>query len=774
MNIAIIGFAFGVWWCQQLPDLWIWAALAPLIASTCGLAWHVRKRRFAVFALLTACFAVGLGYATVRADMRLAERLSEALEGEDLTISGVVADLPQAGEQGQRFLFDIDAPADGVPRRISLSWYPYGKTAEPPPVVRAGERWQLTVRLRQPHGNMNPHGFDYEAWLFERGIGGIGYVRGGPQNLRLEARAAGIMPLVSAMRESIRDRFVRALPDSELRGVLVALVVGDQASITRDQWTLFARTGVVHLMSISGLHVTLTGAIFGFCVAALWRRSQWLMLRVPVRKAALLAGMVAAGLYVLLAGGGVPAQRTFYMLAVAAFALWAGRTGESLRTLLIALLAVLLIDPWAILAAGFWLSFCAVGALLLMTAAIGGGKEHWLKAWIRTQWSVTILTLPILLVLFQQFSLVSPVANAVAIPVISAIVTPLALIFALLPLGLLAELANWLLGVLVHFLMWLAAFPFANWQQAAPPVWIAFFAVLVAAWSFMPRGVPARWIGSLCFVPLVAWSPVRPSVGDMRVNVLDVGQGLSVHVQTAGHDLLYDAGPQYSPESDSGDRLIVPYLRAEGVKRLDRIVISHDDSDHNGGADSIAVAVPVADWLLGQPFGVNSPLHEIPYTACAYGQTWAWDSVAFEVLYPSLESSMHSDNDHSCVLRITSGGKSVLLPGDIEKSAESQLLETLGPSVHADILVAPHHGSKTSSQEDFVQAVSASSVIFANGYRNRFHHPTAVVVDRYLASGATPYRSDADGAVSFDIHAGEISVSTSRAQDRRYWHDRSY
>lgn len=777
MNIVLVGFAAGIWLCQQQERLMSWSAMsigALGLALTCLLA-HRHCRAALLPALLMAGVMSGLAYGTWRAEVRLADRLAEALEGQDITIIGVARDLPQHSALGLRFQLDVERAPVGVPGRVVLWWYRQDKTApNAVPAVRAGERWRLRVRLRQPHGNMNPHGFDYEAWLFERGIGALGYVRSDPENRSLAQRAGGPGSWIDAQRERIREHIERVLPDSAWRGILVALVVGDQASISRAQWTLFSRTGVTHLMSISGLHVTLIGTLAGFGVALLWRRSEWLTLRVPVRKASLLSGTLAAGFYVLLAGSGVPAQRTLYMLAVAALALWLGRGGEALRTLLLALATVLLIDPWAVLSAGFWLSFGAVGALLLVSAS-SGHKEHWLRSWFKAQWAVTVLTLPILLGLFQQFSLVSPLANAIAIPAVSALIAPLALLFAVMPLPSLVELANCLLGWLMHFLEWCAALPAANWQQAAPPWWMVGACVLGALWSLLPRGTPGRWTSLLVFVPLIAWSPERPAPGAMAVTVLDVGQGLAVHVRTAHHDLLYDAGPQYGSESDSGERIVVPYLRASGVSRLDAVVISHDDVDHRGGADSVFAALPVATWFSSLPSAHPLRGRGIAHRACARGQSWVWDGVRFEFLHPAAaQAAGGADNDASCVLRVASAYGSVLLPGDIERRAEGLLLSDTGVDLHADVLVAPHHGSKSSSHADFVAAAGASSVVFTAGYRNRFHHPASAVVERYAATGAQLLRSDGDGAVRFDIDAHGITSTSTRALARRYWHDQSF
>lgn len=782
MPLHILSFALGVWLCQQQVAL---ASSLPVLSAWAGvfvpaLLLKSRWPRAGKVLLLLASVLVGFSYANWRAELRLNERLAEQLEGQDIEISVRIADLPQPLERSLRFVVDtLEAPA-GVPPRLSLSWYAKGNPLQAEsetsalPALRAGERWRFTVRLRQPHGSVNPYGFDYEGYIFQRGIGAIGYVRPKGRNARLAAFDASPMAYVNRWREHIRERFERALPDSAWRGVLVALVVGDQASISKEQWALFRQTGVTHLMSISGLHVTLIASLFAWLLGSFWRRVPALALRLPAQKAAVLAGFVAAGMYVVLAGFGVPAQRTLYMLAVAALALWLERGASASRVLAVALLVVLLIDPWAVLSAGFWLSFGAVGALFLLGRQTGrGGVWHWVLGCLQAQWAVTLLTLPLLLGLFHQFSLISPVANALAIPVVSALITPLALLFAALPLPSLAEAANALTVWLMHFLHWCAAQPFAVWQQAAPPGWLVALCCVSALWALMPRGVPARYVGLLSFIPLVTWSPPRPAVGMAEVMILDVGQGLAVHVRTAEHDLLFDTGPQYGLESDAGERIVIPWLRASGTPRLDRLIVSHDDNDHSGGADSLLSSFPVSLWQSSLP-----PEHvlmhaAVPHQPCLRGERWLWDGVTFEFLHP-FPGFSGRDNDRSCVLKVSTAQASVLLTGDIERSAETELLAFAPATLAADILLAPHHGSRSSSHDDFVAAVGARHVVFTAGYRNRYQHPAPSVLARYAASGATSYRSDGDGAVRFDLLPTGIQPFRARTQLARYWHDASY
>jgi competence protein ComEC len=775
--MSILAFAAGVWVLQQQAALPGWNVLAGLAAVSAGLTFAVLKLRFGgrrALAVMAAALA-GFAWAAALGQARLADALPEANEGRDIRVTGVVAGLPQAYENGVRFDFDVEQAGAPVPSRISLAWYRGWRLEESEEwhalqELHAGERWQFTVRLKRPHGNLNPQGFDYEAWLFERGVRATGYVRADDGNRRLAAFVARPAYGVERLREAVRARFLRALPEHDYAGVLVALAVGDQRAIDGGLWQLFARTGISHLMSISGLHVTMVAALGAWLVSFFWRRRPALMLRLPAQKAAAAAGWATAFAYCLLAGFGVPAQRTLYMLSVVALALWLGRAASGSRVLALALLLVLLIDPWAVLSAGFWLSFGAV-ALLFFESSGRLAPRHWLAEWGRAQWAVTLGLIPALLALFQQFSLVSPLANAVAIPVVSFVVTPLALIAAVSPFDALLLLAHQILAGLMAFVEWLAGLPLAVWQQHAPPVWAVGLAALGCAWLLLPRGFPARGVGTLLIFPLVLVEPARPAPGELRLTVLDVGQGLAVHAQTASHDLVYDTGPQFSPDANSGNRILLPYLRASGVRRLDGLILTHEDKDHSGGALSLLDGLPVAWTSSSLPD--DHPFREAPgHRTCIDGQAWEWDGVRFEMLHPEATgyaSAKRKSNDMSCVLKVSSAHGSALLTGDIETISEQALSKRQGERLRADILLAPHHGSRTSSSPEFLAAVGAKTVVFPVGYRNRFRHPNEAVWRRYEETGAQLLRTDRDGAVTVEF-AVPRRLTFERAARRRYWH----
>ncbi|MDP1997285.1 MAG: DNA internalization-related competence protein ComEC/Rec2, partial [Gallionella sp.] len=456
--------------------------------------------------------------------------------------------------------------------------------------------------------------------------------------------------------------------------------------------------------------------------------------------------------------------------AVAA-ALWLNRNFSLGQILSIALLGVLIPDPWAVMSAGFWLSFGAV-TLILYVSAYRLERSHWLTEYANVQWAMAVGLTPLLLGLFQQASMVAPIANAIAIPLVSLIVVPLTLLGAALPLEAPLWLAHTVMHGVMHFLEWLNALPQAVWTQHAPPAWSIAVAMLGALWILLPRGFPARWLGWLLLLPMFLNAPEPPAQGALRLIVFDVGQGLAVAAQTRHHALLYDAGPDFSGEADSGNRILIPALRALGIGKLDGMILSHDDTDHTGGTASIMQAMPIG-WVSSS-LSATHPLLQSVNSArrCHDGESWNWDGVQFEILHPASDNDNMKkthDNDQSCVLRISIGEHSILLAGDIEKNSEMRLLKQHAGKLFTSLLVVPHHGSKSSSGYEFVAATLPDYAVFTVGYRNRFGHPREEVLQRYADSGAELLRSDEDGAILVEMNAQGLQVERYRKTHRRYW-----
>lgn len=789
VRLFILSLVAGTLWLQQQAALPAPATLAQWVCialSVVAIVWHFANaerlvlRLPALGGMVVAGGLFGAAWAGWIATERMSDSLPPVWEGRDIELVGAVAALPQKHDRGVRFLFrteSVTTPGAKVPRQLSLSWYhEFDRKTDTrtfAPELKPGDRWRLTVRLKRPHGSANPHGFDYEAWALERDIRATGYVRFKGVNEKQAERSTAWMDRLHETRANIRDRFLATLGTSPYAGVLVALAIGDQDAIPQAQWKVFWRTGVGHLMSISGLHITMVGSLLYAVAFWLWARVPRLVMRMPAQRAAALIGLAGAAAYALLAGFSIPTQRTLFMLAVVAAALCTGRMTSPSRVLCWALLAVVLIDPWAGLSPGFWLSFGAIALIFYVTAG-RTGQLGVLKGAVLTQVAVTLGMLPMLLALFQEVSVISPVANAIAIPVISLVVVPLTLLATVIPVDLLLDLAHGITAACMLFLQWLGAMPAALWESHEPAPWTVALALLGTAWLLAPRGWPARWLGAVWMLPMFLILPPAPKPGEAWITFLDVGHGLAAVVRTSHHALVYDTGPKWTDEADAGSRIVVPHLRGEGITALDRLIVSHDDEDHSGGAVSILDARAVGAMSSSLPADSPILLHAPKSERCRRGDNWSWDGVQFTMLHPEpadFDEQKVKDNDLSCVLRIFAGGKSLLLTGDIEKRAELKLVERTGESLKSDVLLVPHHGSKTSSWPALLDAVSPSMAVFTIGYRNRFRHPHPDVVARYAERRITMLRTDELGAITIKLQDGQVAWEAERLKRRRYWQD---
>lgn len=810
MRIHVSAFVIGVALLQQQANLYAPSiCILTFCACLVGLIlfivfWRRELHGLARKICVVALFLVsGFSYASLYAHYALQNQLPAALEVQDITMIGVVDSLPQQLEQGVRFQFSVErviseaVAFQDFPKKISLGWYsPRGtsntdqkKTVEATPEIKPGQRWQLTARLQRPHGNANPYGFDYEVWLLEQGVRATGTVRESDDlpNVKQEDFVSGIGYAIDRVRYALREKIHAALPNNPYTGVIVALVIGDQREIAQSDWKIFNRTGIGHLISISGLHITMISGMFAGLIFALWRRSFFtqsqLPLLIPAQKIAAIAGACMALFYVSLAGFGVPAQRTLVMLLVVALAMLSGRAISISAVLFVALGTVVVFDPWAVLWPGFWLSFGAVAVLLYVTNGRTEKSDQTtrekmrsiLRNATRTQYAVTVGLIPLSLLLFAQISLVSPIANAVAIPLISFVVTPLALLGTLLPAPMASwvfQLAHWLIVQLVHFLNLLSVESLAIWATPTPSFLVFVLALLGTAWLLAPRGWPHRSLGLVCWLPIICSSPSAPQMGEMRVTAFDVGQGMAVLVETAHHRVLYDTGPYYSPESDGGSRVILPYLSARGIRALDLMVVSHNDNDHSGGALSLNAALQISTTLTS--LKTESPIvfSAKNHVRCEARQKWRWDDVEFEMLQPfavSYESEKWKPNARSCTLKISTKKHSLLLPGDIEAVQEDELLHMTPEKLPSTVLLAPHHGSGTSSTPEFLKAVHPEIAIFQVGYNNRYHHPKPDVFERYENFGIKRLRTDASGALSL-YFGNALTFSEYRKTHARYWY----
>jgi competence protein ComEC len=786
-------------WAGALAHFWRWRLMAGGWLQ--GTAWCVLS--------CTLAFAL----AGARASHYAQTVLNPALEGRTLQVVGIVANLPQRTEDSARFRFEVESAreSDGtlveLPPQLLLGWYgnrlnAYGgqsnsddKVQAPPADLRPGDRWQLAVRLKAPHGHINPHGFDYELWLWEQGLQATGYVRNGARDAAPQWLGRTWAHPVELLRQRVRSAIDARVADRAMAGIVAALLVGDQAAIERADWDVFRATGVAHLMAISGLHITGLAWLAALCVGLLWRRSDvwwprqpW-SLWLPAPIAASAGAALVALAYAVFTGWGVPAQRTVWMLGVVTLLRLYGLRWPLMQVWLTVCAVVLALDPLALMQAGFWLSFVAVGVLFASGshAPIEVPAEHRgqsdergskrvgrmaASAWAcaqrmwREQWLMSVCLAPLTLLLFHQVSVVGLFANLLAVPWVTLVVTPLCMLGLVLPFAW--SVAADALQLLVWLLKACAGVSWAQWSAPAAPLWAGVAAMVgMGTWA-MRVPIWLRCFGVALVLPVLSWQTPRPVNGTFELVATDMGQGHAVLVRTATHSLLYDTGPRYSAETDAGQRVLVPLLRALG-ERLDRIVISHQDSDHSGGAPAVMAMQPQADVLTS--VAAEHPLRQLGHMQrCERGQSWVWDGVQFEVLHPSAAEYERKlkPNALSCVLRVSAANATALLAGDIEAAQEQSLLQS-SQALQADWLLVPHHGSATSSTQAFLEAVDPRVAIVQAGYRNRFGHPRPDVLRRYSDLGVLVVQTPRCGASTWRSEQPNL-VQCERNQRQRYWH----
>jgi competence protein ComEC len=758
---ALAGVACVQAW-PSLPPAWLaW------IACALGLGLHLRGARawlrFARAGRLAGALLLGIGWTCVVAGDRLAQRVDAARGRQDALVVGSVRGLPHADAHSVRFDFDVDAGA-GVAalagRRLRLAWYapPAGRAPEP------GSRWRLAVRVHAPTGLANPGGFDAERHAIAERIDAVGYVRG-----RAEPLAPGTG--IDAARERLSSAIAARVPLAEARFVR-ALALGDTRALDDGDWDVLRATGLTHLIAISGFHVGMVAGVGAWLATGLYWLWPALGRRLPRPQAAAASALAFAAAYTALAGFALPTVRTLLMIGAVLLARGLRRRASAGDAFALALLAVLAVDPLAVLSPGFWLSFVGVGWLLwCLPARTDAGR---LQPFLASQGVALVGLLPLGIAFFGQASLPSPLTNLVAIPVISLGVVPLALAgtAAMALPGPLADLllgaAAMLMGWLWAAMAWIARGPFGAVSLPDAGVAALALAAIGAFWLLMPRGTPLRALGLVLLLPMLWPRLPAPAPGEAHVTVLDVGQGLSVLVRTRSHALLYDAGPANGRGRDLGESAVVPALRALGVRRLDAIVASHGDADHAGGLASVRAAFPEARVLA--PEGWAGP----GMATCVRGARWRHDGVEFRVLHPPTLFP-YLRNDSSCVLRIDAGGGIALLPGDIGRHVEHRLVREQAEAIRADLLLVPHHGSDSSSSAEFIDAVAPRWAVIATGADNRFALPRAEVVARYGAARVRLLGTAGSGAIAFRLDAGGAAPVERRRQDRpRWWRERRF
>ncbi len=777
LGYLTLAFLLGILFCQsltELPDVRWSGLLFPLFL----VIWLLPRYRLLFF------FAIGFLWTVWRADIILAHSLPDHLEGQDIKMIGTVINLPKHKQYDRESVWKFDfAPLpftawpDPGHLRLSMS-------GDPPEPLRPGQQWQFTVRLKRVHGMINPGGFDYEAWSFQQRIQATGYVRPkGERRLLSDPSPFNIDNLRYRLALKIREQ----LGDLPSTAIIIGLALGERQWITPEQRNVLQRTGTAHLIAISGLHIGFI-AWLGFGLGRrLWCYAGKAVLWLPAPYFAALLSLLFAFIYALLAGFSLPTQRALIMVAVVVSGIVFARNVAISYVLTLALLIVLLWDPFAVMSAGFWLSY---GAVAVIAYALRGRRKIGLSSLtkkglgsLKTQWAVTLGLLAIVLAIFGYIPLISIPANTIAIPWVSFWVVPFtllgtALILPLPELGvMLLQIAASTIDALRVSMEWFSNLDW-NWRQHTPPLWTIITAMIGVAILLLPRGFPARWLGILWFLPLFFILPAHPNRGEVWLTLLDVGQGLATVVRTQNYVLVYDTGPKWRSGFNTGDAVVAPFLRSKGIEKIDKLLISHGDNDHSGGVQSVLEQLRVDEVLTSAPEKIqktitNNPtkLTDSQILLCQTGQHWHWDGIDFQILHPAANYFVEKENNASCVLKVSVENRAILLPGDIEESVEYHLVQNALTDLKADILIAPHHGSYTSSTERFLDVVQPTIALFSTGYRNRFKHPRKWIVQRYHNRQIQTWNTAQTGAISFRISADGIKAPyLARETMRRYWH----
>ena len=742
----------------QLHKAWLIPVVIGLIASPVvfTLGWHAQAFKKALICIVVFGLAVVRVVVLEQSDSWI---LPPELIKKDVDVDAEIISIPKHSTHADRFTVALKS-WQGKPNasHLQLSWY--GKH----PPITVGDIWHWTVRLTPPHGLSNPGGFHWQQWFRYNHIMATGYIVASRPALRLTHHNDIEL---TRYRQQWSGAIQQVVRQPQLAAIISALTLGVRTSLSQAQWVVLQRTGTSHLVAVSGLHIALIAMTVYQCVFWLWCRLPSLVLRVPAPYVATLVSLVAAFAYALLSGWGLPAQRACIMLSCVLLGQCSAYAFPVWKRLQWAFVIIVTMTPAAVVTASFWLSFVAVAWI---GYALWGQQvvlPRFIR-WLRVQSMLFLGLLPLNLYYFSQLSWISCIANAVAIPWMSFIVLPLSLVAVVAyiccaPLGcLLLHLAAALLSPLWLLLSWVAGWPPILWQHVINPMMVCVL-LLATLLLLAPKGFIGRWFAVALFLPLI-WPHVRrPLPSDAWVTVLDVGQGLAVVVQTAHHLLLYDAGAHSYGGFDAGRDVVLPYLRYLHQGHIDLMMISHGDNDHIGGAPAILRAMPVAAILTSVPGKLSlwNP------KACYQGQQWWWDGVHFDVIWPPPDMPYRGNNS-SCVLRISAHNKTILLPGDIEHMAEWQLVHDQASKLKADIVLAPHHGSATSSGDAFVLAVSPSDVIYSAGFYNRYHFPAQSVVERYSKQGSEQYVTFLGGAIYVRLLAkGGVELCAFKGQKQR-------
>jgi competence protein ComEC len=707
---------------------------------------------------IPAVFVIGAAFASLVADYHLSRRLPSNLSGQSGELKVLVTGLPERDGKDWHFEAIVQSSNDFPmlqSEKVKLAWYRSDAK------LQTGDLWRFQVKLREPNGVQNPGGFDSEKQALQKHWMAQGYVK----NKAAINQRIGTAVSIDGMRERLSAAMAYELGMSNARFVQ-SLAIGDTRQLSDEDWETLRRTGITHLIAISGFHVGIVSLAASWAMFALYRLLPTLGIFMARPISMAFASIMAAWFYTVMAGFAVPTVRTALMISVFMGSRVLLRHVSVTQAVALSLAAIVVMDTLALLSPGFWLSFS--GVILLILFMPKTTRQGSLLPFFRAQWICTIGLLPLTVSCFGQTTVIGPIANMLAIPWISLIVVPLALLGCLF-IGLPAistaiwQLSAYLMDLLFKCLQWAGQLTWSSVNLPEPSIAMTLLAMLGIGLLLLPKGIPGKWLGGLLLLPILWPSAELDQSGRFNIAMIDVGQGLSVLIRTENHNLLYDAGAGKPGVYSRGETVVMPALHASGVGHLDAAVISHGDNDHAGGFPAIR-----EHFSIGSIQASEGALQG-EYRRCKAGDAWVWDDVHFRYLWPESELE-DSDNDRSCVLQITAGNHSALLAGDISSSVESRLIENYGAVLKSDILLAPHHGSKSSSSRAFLNLVAPDIALVSNGFQNRFGHPNPDVVSRYREQGALLVSTADNGWSELTVTGtGWSWVRRERIDEKRYW-----
>ncbi|MCF6288576.1 MAG: DNA internalization-related competence protein ComEC/Rec2 [Proteobacteria bacterium] len=726
-------------WLPTLKISWVFFCLIFI-----GLALFVKHK----YAKLMLSTVLGFSFAIVAGLYAKSQQL-QTIPTANITLLGSIVDLPKQQQDRTKFTFKVE---NHKLKKLLVSWYDTEQQ------VRAGQKWQLELKLKPIHGYNNPGSFDYSKWLFRQGYDATATVKSAKL---LPKQSINISAWVNNLRFEIGEVINQNIKSVRVQALIQALTIGDKSQISFADSQLFQTTGTAHLIAISGLHIgliALVGVFFGRLCFFVFTSQKFNRYKFEA-----IFAISFALFYALLAGLSIPTIRALVMVIVFSLAHVFKTSISRWQAWSIALMIILVIDPFSVLDIGFWFSFGAVAVLMF---AFTGRKSsnNFISAFIKAQVIILLGLMPLMVIVFQKVTILSPVANILILPLASLLLIPLIFIsifvytFSATMAGFLFTYIEKLSLYLFAILDYLQQLDYVNLTINNINPFTFGLLLLAAIALLLPKLFRWRFIAVVLLLPLFLIKSNNITEHEFRVNVLDVGQGLSIIVTTKKHTLIYDTGAKFEAGFSLATSVVLPFLQSKGITAVDKIILSHKDNDHAGGIDELRKSFPNAEVLA-----VTGE-----YPTCVYPKSWTWDEVKFEVLSP-YNTNPYLGNNSSCVIKISSNNGSILLTGDIHEPIEYRLLQNFSEQITSDVLIIPHHGSKTSSSKDFITQVNPKTAINSSGFANQFNHPHPHIKQAYLTNGSEFLDTQDQGMIELLFQNSNISILSYQQSNKHFW-----